>query len=91
MTIDIWETEPSERDLTLLLAKQLGPLPPSDITLLVERLNKSSLVFPTWCEVFLHPAYQYFLHNRLAAHIPMDCRMISCLLIFRVDTDLFYY
>ena len=32
-TIDIRETESSERDLTLLLAKQLRPWPPPDIKL----------------------------------------------------------
>ena len=30
LTIDILETEYSERDLSLLLAKQLGPWPPPD-------------------------------------------------------------
>ena len=33
LTIDILETEPFERDPTLLLAKQLRPWPPPDITL----------------------------------------------------------
>ena len=32
LKIDIRETKPSERDLTLLVAKQLGPWPPPDIT-----------------------------------------------------------
>ena len=30
LSIDIGENEPSKRDLTLLLAKQLGPWPPPD-------------------------------------------------------------
>ena len=33
LTVDIRESEPSEKNLTLLLAKQLGPWSPLDITL----------------------------------------------------------